>query len=103
MTAGRGRSARGVCVIPEGEYRCGDCHLGRAPFRGVRRPARGWHIRGAGGDIATRDQHYLGQVGVSWKSDGFGVVERAKARLIARGFGQREGNDFFDNFWRMVQ
>ena len=32
--------------------------------RGVRRPARGWHIRGAGGDIATRDQHHLGQVGV---------------------------------------
>ena len=64
MTAGRGRSARDVCVIPEGEYRCGDCHLGRAPFRGVRRPARGWHIRGAGGDIATRDQYYLGQVGV---------------------------------------
>ena len=62
-TAGRGRSARGVCdFIPEGEYRCGDCHLGRAPFRGVRRPARGWHIRGAGGGIGTRDQHYLGQV-----------------------------------------
>ena len=37
VTAGRGRSARGVCdFIPEGEYRCGDCHLGRAPFRGVR-------------------------------------------------------------------
>ena len=65
MTAGRGRSAMGVCdFIPEREYRCGDCHLGRAPFRGVRRPARVWHIRGAGGDIATRDQHYLGQVGI---------------------------------------
>ena len=83
MTAGRGRSARGVCdLIPEGEYRCGDCHLGRAPFRGVQRPARDWHIRGAargwhirgaarvwhirgaGGDIATRDHHYLGQMGV---------------------------------------
>ena len=50
MSAGRGRSARGVCdFIPEREYRCGDCHLGRAPFRGVRRPARVWHIRGAGG------------------------------------------------------
>ena len=56
---------RGVCdFIPEKEYRCGDCHLGRAPFRGVRRRVRVWHIRGAGGDIATRDQHYLGQVGV---------------------------------------
>ena len=30
MSAGRGRSARGVCVIPEGEYRCGDCHLGHS-------------------------------------------------------------------------
>ena len=57
--------ARGVCdFIPEREYRCGNCHLGRAPFRGVRRPARVWYIRGARGDIATRDQHYLGQVGV---------------------------------------
>ena len=65
VTAGRVRSARGVCgFIREGENRCGDCHLGRAPFRGVRRPPRGWHIRGAGEDIATRDQHYLGQVGV---------------------------------------
>ena len=65
MTAGRGRSARGICdFIPKGEYRCGDCHLGRAPFRGVRGPARSWHIRGAEGDIATRDQHCLGQVGV---------------------------------------
>ena len=65
MTAGRGRSSRDVCdFIPEGEYRCGDCHLGRAPFRGVRRPARGWHIGGVGGDIATRVHHHLGQVGV---------------------------------------
>ena len=39
----------------------------------------------------------------SWKSDGFGVVVRVKARLIARGFGQREGIDFFDTFWKMVQ
>ena len=32
--------------------------------QGVRRSARGWHIRGAGGHIATRDQHYLGQMGI---------------------------------------
>ena len=103
MTAGRGRSARGVCVIPEGEYRCGDCHLGRGIFREVRRPACGWHIRGAGGDIATRDQHFSARWVYSWKSDEFGLVVRAKARLVARGLGQREGIDFIDTFWRMVQ
>ena len=32
----------------------------------------------------------------SWKSDEFGNVVRAKARLVARGFGQREGINLFD-------
>ena len=35
----------------------------------------------------------------SWKSDEFGIVVRAKARLVAIGFGKREGIDFFDTFF----
>ena len=34
----------------------------------------------------------------SWKSDEFGIVVRAKARLVARGFGQREDINSFDTF-----
>ena len=34
----------------------------------------------------------------SWKSGEFGNVVRAKARLVARDFSQREGIYFFDTF-----
>ena len=34
----------------------------------------------------------------SWKSDEFGNVVRANTRLVARGFGQREGIDMLDTF-----
>ena len=56
--------------------------------QGVGRSARGWHIRGAGGHIATRDQIISAKWVYSWKSDEFGNVVRATARLVARGFGQ---------------
>ena len=34
----------------------------------------------------------------NWKSDEFGWVSKAKSRLVARGFKQREGIDFGDTF-----
>ena len=34
----------------------------------------------------------------NWKSDEFGWVSKAKSRLVARGFKQREGVDFRETF-----
>ena len=34
----------------------------------------------------------------TWKTDGFGRVVRVKARLVARGFAQRDGVVFFETF-----
>ena len=34
----------------------------------------------------------------SWKSDEFGWISKAKSRLVARGFKQREGIDFGETF-----
>ena len=50
------------------------------------------------GHITTRINIISAKWVYSWKSDEFGNVVRGKARLVARGFGQREGIDFFDTF-----
>ena len=34
----------------------------------------------------------------TWKTDSGGLITKAKARLVARGFGQRHGVDFFETF-----
>ena len=39
----------------------------------------------------------------TWKTDKFGRVVRAKSSLVARGFTEREGVDFFERFIRARQ
>ena len=34
----------------------------------------------------------------TWKTDSGGLITKAKARLVARGFGQRHGVEFFEKF-----
>ena len=51
------------------------------------------------GGIKQRGINIISAIWVySSKSDEFGIVVWARARLVARGFGQREGIDLFDIF-----
>ena len=52
-----------------------------------------------GSHVATkRHQRVSANWIYSWKVNEFGIVVRAKARLIARGFGKSAGLDFFETF-----
>ena len=35
---------------------------------------------------------------LAWKTDSGGYITKAKARLVARGFGQQSSMDYFDTF-----
>ena len=35
---------------------------------------------------------------LKWKGDDHGIIDRAKPRLVARGYSQVEGVDNFDSF-----
>ena len=35
---------------------------------------------------------------MKWKADEHGMIDRAKARFVAKGYSHVEGVDYFDNF-----
>ena len=99
MTAARGRSARGVCGLSAKESIGAATATSATPhseeFGGLRAVGTFEELGGKwqrGINLISTRRKY------SWKSDEFGNIVRAKARLVARGFGQREGIHFFDTF-----
>ena len=64
---------------------------------GVRWYTTGWYLR-AGAGIAISRERDRCQVVYSWKRNEYGWVVKAKSRLMARGFKQREEVEFSETF-----